>query len=56
VLYRKANQFSASKEISNILWNLKVHYRIHISLPPDPILSQLNPVHAPASILPQIIE
>jgi hypothetical protein len=25
----EANQFAASQEILHILWNLKVHYRIH---------------------------
>ena len=35
----KANSFSASHEISRILWNLNVDYWIHDSLPPVPIQS-----------------
>ena len=43
----EANRFSASQEISRILWNPIVHYRTHKSPPPVPILRQLDPVHTP---------
>ena len=38
-----ADSSLASQEIARILWNLKVHYRIHNSPTLIPILRQINP-------------
>ena len=42
----EADSSSAGRKIPRTLWNLKTHYRVHNSLPPAPLLSQMNPAHA----------
>ena len=42
----EANRFSASQEIPRVLWDPKVHYRIHNSSPSLRVLSKTDSVHA----------
>jgi len=46
----EANRFSASQEIPQILWNLKIHYRMYKCPSPVPVLSQIDLVHTLSAI------
>jgi len=49
----ETNRFSASQEISRILCNANVHYRVYKSPSPVPFPNHINAVHAPLIPLPE---
>jgi hypothetical protein len=50
----EAARSSALQEFPNILWNPKVHYRVHMSQLLIPILSNIYPTHTTPSYISKI--
>jgi len=50
----ESNRHSDSQEIHSLLWNPKVHYRVHEGGSLVTVLNQMNPVHAFPPYFPKI--
>jgi hypothetical protein len=50
----KANSHSASQEIPRLLWNPKVHYRVHYGPLLVPVMSQMHPIRTFVPYFPKI--
>jgi hypothetical protein len=46
----EANRFLPSQEITRILWNPKVHYRVYKSQPPVRIMSLIDAIMPPIPV------
>jgi hypothetical protein len=50
----EAANCAATQELHSVLWNPKVHYRVHKSPPLIPNLRQIDPIHTNPSYISKI--